>query len=342
MMPHLADTPFTFSGRRPGALQPSYFDAFPHFSAVELAQRLHTLPFHLATLLQYRHMRLAAAYPLGQAGLYNFFGASAAEQRAWLAAVLLYEGLAPAVVETIGQVERHRFAPPQWQAYSYLNEFVPFSARSCLSPPGLVALMLQQLQPQPGERILEIGAGSGYHLACLAAQMGYVGDIVGVEVNEAFHRFSLERLNPSERGCITLVCGDETHAATQGGAYDRIYATCTMPTLPLELAARLRPGGVFQVARALISAEFEQADDWLQRLFPNHAAYLAGNWQQIHACLTLAEWSGANLTEQDHLYNTIFVYYRSQATARTTPDPLSERNPFAFLSRFVGEGPAAA
>lgn len=308
-----------FSGRIPGALRPDYQEIFPVFRRAELLARLADLPWHLATLLHYHNIMQVVDEPACRDGLRRFFAGTWRDQQAQLGEVLRYLGLSAPVVDAVVGVARHRFVPLRLAPYSYLNTFIPFSRHSCLTPPGLVALMLEQLAPQPGEAILEVGAGSGYHTACLARLLDYDCAVVGIEVNRAFHEAGVRHLDERERRCVTLLWGDETHPAVQARRFDRIYATCTMPVLPPALVERLRPGGVIQVARALTAAEFGRIapDNWLRRRYPTHAHYLAHNWQQANACLTLARRAGDDvaLEEIDHVYSTIFVAYRTQAEA---------------------------
>jgi len=87
----------------------------------------------------------------------------------------------PRVVAAMGRVPRHEFIPPEKRAFAYADGAVPIGFGQTISQPWIVALMTTQLNPQPADRILEIGTGSGYQAAVLAQ---LVAEVYTVEILE--------------------------------------------------------------------------------------------------------------------------------------------------------------
>src|ERR1039457_3424692 len=90
-------------------------------------------------------------------------------------------GLPPRVLAAMGHVPRHEFVPPEQQSSAYANGPLPIGFGQTISQPYIVAVMTAQLDPQPADRVLEIGTGSGYQAAVLAE---LVAEICTIEIIE--------------------------------------------------------------------------------------------------------------------------------------------------------------
>lgn len=112
---------------------------------------------------------------------------------------------------------------------------------SSSTAPGLMALMLETLDVRDGHRVLEVGTGTGYHAALLSQRLG--GDRVStVEVDADVAAGAEEGL----RACgyaPTVVVADGAAGHPPGAPYDRLVATCAVPTVPPAWLAQVRPGG---------------------------------------------------------------------------------------------------
>lgn len=109
----------------------------------------------------------------------------------------------------------------------------------------MVAIMNEALELKIGSKVLEVGAGSGYHSATVAEEIGPQGRVYTIEfVPELVRvaRSNLERAGYSDR--VTLVQGDGSLGYPDRAPYDRILVTAAAPKVPQTLVAQLRPGGI--------------------------------------------------------------------------------------------------
>lgn len=112
----------------------------------------------------------------------------------------------------------------------------------------MVAIMNEALGLRIGNRVLEVGAGSGYHAATLAEQIGPQGHVYTVELVPHLvmvARSNLEKAGYSDR--VTLVEGDGSLGYPDQAPYDRIVVTAAAPKIPQALVAQLRPGSVLVI-----------------------------------------------------------------------------------------------
>jgi protein-L-isoaspartate(D-aspartate) O-methyltransferase len=109
----------------------------------------------------------------------------------------------------------------------------------------MVAIMNEALELRIGNKVLEVGAGSGYHAATVAEQIGPQGHVYTVELVPELVRIArsnLERAGYSDR--VTLVEGDGSVGYPDRAPYDRIVVTAAAPKIPQPLVSQLRPGGI--------------------------------------------------------------------------------------------------
>lgn len=157
--------------------------------------------------------------------------------------------LSPRVEHALRTVERHIFASDVSLEEAYANDIVVTKrdaagqVLSCLSQPSIVALQLEQLGVQPGDRVLEIGAGSGYNAALLGRLAGPAGHVTAVDVDADIVEQARDRLAEAGVRNVEVVLGDGALGYPPEAPFDRIIATVGVYGLPESLLAQLAPGG---------------------------------------------------------------------------------------------------
>lgn len=114
---------------------------------------------------------------------------------------------------------------------------------SSASAPSTVAALLGWLDPDPGNRVLEVGTGTGWTAALLTHLVSDSGLVTSIEVDLVVAEQAAKNLAVVGRDQVRLVVGDSTHGDTDGGPYDRVHVTCGVRTVPQTWVEQTRPGG---------------------------------------------------------------------------------------------------
>jgi protein-L-isoaspartate(D-aspartate) O-methyltransferase len=136
----------------------------------------------------------------------------------------------PAVEAALRAIHRHLFLPAVPLEDAYANEAIPTKvldgkAVSSASQPGIVAAMLEQLAVRPGERVLEIGAGTGYNAALLGHLVGSRGHVVSVDIDDDIVEAARGHVAAAGVSNVEVVVGDGGFGYETGAPYDRIVLT---------------------------------------------------------------------------------------------------------------------
>ncbi|MFH8616875.1 methyltransferase, FxLD system [Streptomyces sp. NPDC017979] len=177
----------------------------------------------------------------------------------------------PAVENALRSVPRHVFVPEASLEDAYANAPVHIkydtdgTSISCASQPGVVALMLDQLDVRPGERVLELGAGSGYNAALLAHLVGESGHVTTLDVDDDLVEGARAHLAAAGITNAKAVTRDGALGYAEGAPYDRIIATVGAHGVPHAWLDQLAPGGRLLVPQRLKgsvarSIAYEQRD----------------------------------------------------------------------------------
>ena len=145
------------------------------------------------------------------------------------------------VLEAMGQVPRHRFVPPSSASEAYADYPLPIGGGQTISQPYIVAVMTEQLHLRSGERVLEIGTGSGYQAAVLA-QMGC--EVYSVEIVSRLADEARERLRALGYDRVHVRAGDGYFGWPEEAPFDAAIITAAAPQVPQPIVDQLRPGGV--------------------------------------------------------------------------------------------------
>ncbi|HYV48839.1 MAG TPA: protein-L-isoaspartate(D-aspartate) O-methyltransferase [Myxococcaceae bacterium] len=144
------------------------------------------------------------------------------------------------VLEAIASLDRSRFVPATERGNATSDQPLPIGHGQTISQPYIVGFMSQALDVQPGERILEIGTGSGYQAAVLA-KMG--ADVYSVEIVPELAAQARERLQQLGLERINLKHGDGAHGWPEAAPFDAIVLTAAPKHVPQDLLAQVRVGG---------------------------------------------------------------------------------------------------
>jgi protein-L-isoaspartate(D-aspartate) O-methyltransferase len=137
-------------------------------------------------------------------------------------------------------VPRHEFLPMRLRGEAYMDYPLPIGHGQTISQPFIVAFMTEAIRPQPGEKILEIGAGSGYQAAILA-QMG--ADVYTVEIVEPLAEMARQTLERLGYRNAHVLHGDGFRGWPEHAPFDAIIVTCAPDKIPPDLVAQLKDGG---------------------------------------------------------------------------------------------------
>lgn len=145
-----------------------------------------------------------------------------------------------ATLEAMRSVPRHQFVPPYSQRDAYADQPLPIGYGQTISQPYVVGLMTHLLELKGGERVLEIGTGSGYQAAILSKLTPdvYTIEIIGGLREAAFKRLELFGLKADR-----VIHGDGYYGLEKVGPFDRIIVTAAADHIPPPLLQQLKAGG---------------------------------------------------------------------------------------------------
>ena len=140
-------------------------------------------------------------------------------------------------------IPREEFIPRSLKGYSYVDTPLDIGNGQTISAPHMVAIMCEALDIKKGQKILEIGTGSGYHAAIVAQLVGQAGKVYTIERFESLANIAKENLE--KIGCTNVIVevGDGSCGLPNHQPYDRIYVTCAAPDIPQPLLDQLHDPG---------------------------------------------------------------------------------------------------
>jgi protein-L-isoaspartate(D-aspartate) O-methyltransferase len=146
----------------------------------------------------------------------------------------------PGVIAALRYVQRHLFVPEAERDRAYFDAPVPIGHGQTISQPYIVALMTELVRPQPSDRVLEVGTGSGYQTAVLARLAAHVHTI---ELEEALGRRAEEMLREQKYDNVTVRVGDGYAGWPEHAPFDIIVVTAAPEHVPQPLLDQLKPRG---------------------------------------------------------------------------------------------------
>lgn len=159
------------------------------------------------------------------------------------------------VEEAFRRVSRELFLPEHLRMYAYVDTPLPIGSGQTISAPHMVCLMNEELRLEVGHKVLEVGAGSGYH-ACTIAEIvapsdidrslwGHVWTLEIIKELADYARRNVEKAGYGDR--VTVIHGDGSKGLPENAPYDRILVTAAAPDIPQPLIDQLKPGGILLI-----------------------------------------------------------------------------------------------
>lgn len=164
----------------------------------------------------------------------------------------------PRIIEAFKKIDRADFVPPESKREAYINAPLSIGEGQTISQPYTVAFMIELLQPKPGDKIFEIGFGSGWQTAILAHIVSQdrnqktknknqnLGKIFAVERIKKLFEFGIKNIskyNFIKKGIVKIILGDATMGLKKYAPFDRIIAAASGRGVPKEWLKELRIGG---------------------------------------------------------------------------------------------------
>ncbi len=157
----------------------------------------------------------------------------------------------PEVIKAISVVPRHKFVPKDAESSAYIDSPLSIGLGQTISAPHMNAMMCEYLELKEGDKVLEIGTGSGYHAALCAELVApknseNPGHVFTIERHEELvenARMSLKETEYEDN--VTVIHGDGTLGYPKEAPYDKILVTAASPTkIPIPLRDQLKDGGI--------------------------------------------------------------------------------------------------
>jgi protein-L-isoaspartate(D-aspartate) O-methyltransferase len=149
----------------------------------------------------------------------------------------------PKIIDAFEKISRHEFVTKEYVNSSYMDFALPTLRESTISQPSTVAIMTEALDPREGEKILEIGTGSGWQTSLLAYIIGNKGKVVSIEFDPDLVEFAKKNIHRLGIKNVEVILGDGSLGHKKEAPYDKIIFTCATPSIPKPIKEQLRMGG---------------------------------------------------------------------------------------------------
>jgi len=270
----------------------------------------------------------------------------AAESRKMVEDYLVREGIKnERVLSAMRSTPRHLFCAQESRALAYYDQALPIGHQQTISSPYIVAYMTELLDPQPGDRVLEVGTGSGYQAAVLSA---LVKDVYTIEIVDALGRRAASLFEQQRYDNIHPRIGDGYKGWPEQAPFDKIIVTCSPENVPQPLIDQLREGGKIIIP---LGERYEQAFHLIEkksgqittkRLIPTYFVPMTGISEENRQVQNAPAWSmlrnGGFEEEEDGSPKA--WYYQRQLTRQSGGAPEGEAF-VTFKNRDAGRGAMA-
>lgn len=147
------------------------------------------------------------------------------------------------IIQAMLRVPRHLFVPSNYRSAAYEDTPLPIGYNQTISAPSMIATMLEELKVNRGDKVLEVGTGSGYNAALLAELAGEKGLVYTIERIPGLVAFARENLRKAGYQKVVVLEGDGTLGYEEKAPWDKIIVTAAAPKIPEPLLEQLKVGG---------------------------------------------------------------------------------------------------
>ncbi len=181
----------------------------------------------------------------------------------------------PLIIEAFRKIKREDFVLEDLKDEAALNVPLPIGWGQTISQPLTVAFMLELLQPEPGDKILDIGSGSGWQTAILAYIVNK-GKVFGIERIPQLFKFGKSNVNKYsfiEKKIVSFICGDGSKGLKEEAPFDKIIVAAAAEKIPETWKEQLRIGGrlVMPIQSSIWLLIKKSPTDFVEQEFPGFA-----------------------------------------------------------------------
>ena len=145
------------------------------------------------------------------------------------------------IIEAFKTVPRELFVPEKYRKSAYSDEPLPIGFNQTISAPHMVAMMTELLEPKKTDKVLEVGAGSGYQAAVLSR---LVRKVYTIELEPDLVKFASRNIRKAGIKNVQIMQGDGSKGYPKEAPYDKVIVTCACPEIPDALVEQLKEGGI--------------------------------------------------------------------------------------------------
>jgi len=153
----------------------------------------------------------------------------------------------PRIIEAFRKIKREDFLPDDLKSLAEMNEAIAIGYGQTISQPLVVAFMLELLNPQPDDKILDIGSGSGWTTALLSEIVGEKGRVIALEIVPELKNFGEQnaaKYGFVEKGIAEFLVEDGTNGYSKSAPFDRILASASGEMIPGTWKKQIKVGGI--------------------------------------------------------------------------------------------------
>ena len=153
------------------------------------------------------------------------------------------QGIKDKILEVLKSVKRENFVPKEFKKRAYENIPLPIGHKATISQPYTVAIMLQELELKVGNKVLEIGTGSGYNAALISKLIGSKGKIYTLEIIPKLAESARKKLKNCRN--VKVLQRDGSNGLKEKAPFDRIIQTAASKSLQKNLITQLKINGIY-------------------------------------------------------------------------------------------------